>query len=418
MSESSQSGLGKTIGSILGLVKKSKSSKGQANRTPKVAILGLKLPGFLDENLNDRSKDGRRFDTPPIMQGVLNAGLDCEPVDIAEADFDKASEILADYDAVIVRINPGDFTRTEAGAKPLEDQLRKLKQNGVQIWTEPDVQSRFGSKTMLYEFRDGAFGVANTYLYKNADELKAGMAASLADSGRVLKQNRGSSGEGIWLMKRVDEASTDPIADDTKIEVLELNGNKRVVVEFGPFVNFCDVGDAALHAEIGSVSKGGYFAAGDVLVDQPFLPRIVEGEVRMMMAGDEPVLIVAKVPREGNLSAVSHMAEYTEFTPDEPRFAELARRFRDEALPRLLSILEIDMNGLPILWTADLIPIDDEEGGPGYVVGEFNCSCVGLSPFNGALGPEKTQADVPADNMERGMRITNVVGKKAYERLT
>lgn len=416
MTTSSPSGLGKLFSAILGGTK-SAPAKETAVQMPKVAVLGLKLPGFLDENLNDRSKDGRRFDTPPIMQGVRNAGLECEPVDIAEEDFGKAADMLSGYNAVLVRINPGDLTRTKAGPKPLEDQLRQLKQQGVQIWTEPDVQSRFGSKTMLYEYRDGAFGVPDTYLYRNTAELKAGVAASLAAGGRVLKQNRGSSGEGIWLMNRADETATGPITDDTMIEVLELNGNRRVPIEFGRFVNFCDVGDAATHADLGSASRGGYFASGDVMVDQPFLPRIVEGEVRMMMAGDEPVLIVAKVPREGNLSAVSHMAEYTEFTPDEPRFAELARRFREEALPRLFSILEIDKNGLPILWTADLIPVDDEPGGPGYVVGEFNCSCVGLSLFNAALGPDKTLDDVPADNMERGMRITNVIGKKARERL-
>lgn len=39
------------------------------------------------------------------------------------------------------------------------------------------------------------------------------------------------------------------------------------------------------------------------LVDQRFLPRIVEGEVRLMMIYDRIVSIVHKQPTDGNLSA-------------------------------------------------------------------------------------------------------------------
>jgi Prokaryotic glutathione synthetase, ATP-grasp domain len=39
------------------------------------------------------------------------------------------------------------------------------------------------------------------------------------------------------------------------------------------------------------------------LVDQRFLPRIVEGEVRVMMIRDRPINVVHKRPTNGQLSA-------------------------------------------------------------------------------------------------------------------
>lgn len=38
-------------------------------------------------------------------------------------------------------------------------------------------------------------------------------------------------------------------------------------------------------------------------MDQRFLPRIVEGEVRVLMIYNQPVVVVHKVPAEGGLSA-------------------------------------------------------------------------------------------------------------------
>lgn len=45
--------------------------------------------------------------------------------------------------------------------------------------------------------------------------------------------------------------------------------------------------------------------AGDngLLVDQRFLPRIVEGEVRVLMIYDTPVTVVHKKPQDGHMSA-------------------------------------------------------------------------------------------------------------------
>ena len=51
-----------------------------------------------------------------------------------------------------------------------------------------------------------------------------------------------------------------------------------------------------------------------------------------------------------------------------------------------------------------------------YVVGEFNCSCVGISKFQAVCG-EKTLADVPDEDYFDACELTNLMGVKAIEML-
>ena len=53
-----------------------------------------------------------------------------------------------------------------------------------------------------------------------------------------------------------------------------------------------------------------------------------------------------------------------------------------------------------------------------YVVGEFNCSCVGISKFQAVCGGEKTLADVPDEDYYEACLLTDLMGKKAFEMLT
>jgi len=49
------------------------------------------------------------------------------------------------------------------------------------------------------------------------------------------------------------------------------------------------------------------------------------------------------------------------------------------------------------------------------VVGEFNCSCVGVSKFQAVCGGEKTLADVPDEDYWDGWALTSLMGTKAVE---
>ena len=70
--------------------------------------------------------------------------------------------------------------------------------------------------------------------------------------------------------------------------------------------------------------------------------------------------------------------------------------------------------------TGDFIPKDAEDGTPGkteYVVGEFNCSCVGISKFQAVCGGEKTLADVPDEDFFEASELTDLMGTQAIKML-
>merc|ERR1712007_6329 len=129
--------------------------------------------------------------------------------------------------------------------------------------------------------------------------------------------------------------------------------------------------------------------------DQRLLPRIVEGEVRMQMVKDELFAIIHKKPTEGGMSAVGGISQYTFYEPDAPEFADLKTKLYGD-IPKMVEAMGLGGEPLPLLWTADFIPVDGHVAP--MVVGEFNCSCVGISAFGAACGPEKDLKDVSFNN--------------------
>ena len=53
-----------------------------------------------------------------------------------------------------------------------------------------------------------------------------------------------------------------------------------------------------------------------------------------------------------------------------------------------------------------------------YVVGEFNCSCVGISKFQAVCGGEKTLADVSDEDYFDACRLTDLMGVKAIQMIS
>jgi hypothetical protein len=54
--------------------------------------------------------------------------------------------------------------------------------------------------------KDMSCGLIDTFAYYTPQELRAGFVKGAAFQPRVIKQNRGSAGEGIWLCWLEDKA--------------------------------------------------------------------------------------------------------------------------------------------------------------------------------------------------------------------
>ena len=76
---------------------------------------------------------------------------------------------------------------------------------------------------------------------------------------------------------------------------------------------------------------------------------------------------------------------------------------------------------IPLWWTSDFInasPPGTPSAQEKWIVGEFNCSCVGVSKFQAVCGGEKTLADVPDEDYFDACRLTDLMGVKAIEMIS
>lgn len=168
---------------------------------------------------------------------------------------------------------------------------------------------------------------------------------------------------------------------DTELVLIEAFDNHVEYHTVQEFLDFCINGRTdEMDTEWTTNSQGRYFEggleAGAMVVDQRFLPRIVEGEVRCLMVGTELVEILHKKPKEGGLSATLESgAVYTKFAPDHPRFAQLVRNFKED-VPQIMDCFGMSDQPLPLLWTVDYINGESDDD---FHAGEINCSCPGIT---------------------------------------
>ena len=180
--------------------------------------------------------------------------------------------------------------------------------------------------------------------------------SSLSYGERVLKQNRGSTGSGIWRVQLEDKelaASIEPgttLPLDTKLRCTEAVDNHTEVRELGEFMDFCD-----------------QYIIGDngMLVDMRFMPRIVEGEIRILLVGPHPVFVVHKKPAAGGDNFSATLFSGAQYTYDSPeKWQELVDMFA-EVRPVIAEKLGGD--NIPLIWTADFMLDDAPGGGDTYV---------------------------------------------------
>ena len=427
----------------------------------RLAHIGFASPGGHSRN-KDKDRHGHRYDSVGICNGVIHAGASCVRFEYDPSDPDRMLEELRAFDGYIVRINPGQLSNpgVEPGAqRRFDDTMRRFVDDGKPVWSSPAVQSAMGAKDALVKVRDLHCGLACTRCYYDARSFEEGFRKTAAFQPRVLKRNRGSAGDGVWLVWLADETTycsnygDRELRDDEALVLMEMCDNHVERHTVGEFLAFCVSGaDAPGAGAWESSHPGGFFddasstssatssatssrdekrddaatTAAAHVVDQRLLPRIAEGEVRLLMVREEVFQIVHKKPREGGMSAVGTLVEApTFFEPDAPEYAALRARFVEGDLPRLKQALGLETEPLPLLWTADFIPRDDDddvgrgasEAGTKWSAGEFNCSCVGVSPFLAAAGPDRDMANVSDEDYARGMRLCDMMGEQVVRAL-
>merc|ERR1711975_135492 len=110
-------------------------------------------------------------------------------------------EVVSAFDALVVRCNPGQIKADGGSQEKFDDSMRGIRKKGIQVWPSPDVMEFMGAKDALVKIADMHIGLEDTLSYYDEATFSTGFKKTMAFQPRVIKQNRGSSGEGIWIIK-------------------------------------------------------------------------------------------------------------------------------------------------------------------------------------------------------------------------
>lgn len=338
---------------------------------------------FEAEGGSDKWLDGHRKDTLPILTAIQAQGWHCEVVFFRDEWQSAIFDYVKDkFDAYISRINPGNLPH---GEKAYFSTLNRLSEYGLVGMSTPTAMLNFGAKDVLVKLASTDLVPDDTFAYYDAEALRQNFPKSLSYGERVLKQNRGSTGEGIWRVQTAEPTTCQPgdsLPLSTPIKCTEAVDNHVEYHTLGEFIEFCE---KYVQGENG------------MLVDMRFLPRIKEGEIRILLVGATPIFVVHKKPAESADAFSATLFSGAKYRYDPPSaWQDLIDRF-NAALP----VISEKLGGIdiPLIWTADFMLDWTADGQDAYVLGEINCSCVGFT-----------------SHLEQG--IQEIVAQEAIRRVT
>jgi glutathione synthase/RimK-type ligase-like ATP-grasp enzyme len=297
-----------------------------------------------------------------VFEALAALGIEAEPAVYADDMAGEVRRQLLGCDGVLVWVDPISDGQNRV---KLDALLRDVASRGVWVSAHPDVILKMGVKEVLYRTRDLGWG-ADTHLYLTAKAFREEFPPRLRTAGpRVLKQNRGNGGRGVWKVELLSDAAI--------VRVLHARrGSVPETMPLGDFMKQCEA----------------YFANEGCIVDQPFQPRLPDGMIRCYMGEDKVVgfghqFIRALIPPppEGPDSPAAQPGPRIMHTASAPPFQALRKKMESEWTPQMMHRLGIDVGSLPIIWDADfLYGPRDASGQDTYVLCEINVSSVFAIP--------------------------------------
>lgn len=293
----------------------------------------------------------------PVFEALTAAGLAAEPAVYSEEAIDDARDLLLGVNGVLVWVDPisGGQDRSR-----LDALLRDVSARGVWVSAHPDVILKMGVKEVLHRTRDLGWGT-DTHLYATPADFRARFPALLASGPRVIKQNRGNGGIGVWKVE-LAPGGRGASEDDAPVDALHaVRGSEVERLGLGAFMERCQA----------------YFAGEGRIIDQPFQPRLPEGMIRCYLVQDRVVgfgrqLIKALMPPGAGEPGPRIMSG-----ADDPPFQALRSAMEREWVPAMARRLDINSASLPAVWDADfLYGPKSPSGEDTHVLCEINVSSV------------------------------------------
>ncbi|MGY3233602.1 MULTISPECIES: Cj0069 family protein [unclassified Bradyrhizobium] len=292
-----------------------------------------------------------------VFEALAAAGIAAQPAIYDESFADAVRDQLLGVDGVLVWVDPIHQGKTRADLDAL---LRDVAARGPWVSAHPDVILKMGVKEVLYRTRHLGWG-ADTHRYESVAAFKTEFPQRLRAGGpRVLKQNRGNGGQGVWKVEALPNALP-------TVRVLQAQrGSLPQDMPLDAFLARCEP----------------YFGWGGCIIDQPFQARLPDGMIRCYMSGagvagfgHQLIKALIPPPTEGPDSPEAQPGPRIMHGPDAQPFQTLRRLMEDEWTPQMMKLLAIDEASLPVIWDADfLYGPRDADGADTYVLCEINAS--------------------------------------------
>jgi Domain of unknown function (DUF6815) len=315
-----------------------------------------------------------------VFEALGALGIHAEPAVYDDDMVDEVREQLLRLDGVLVWVDPISDGRNRVA---LDAMLRDVASRGVWVSAHPDVILKMGVKEVVHRTKHLGWGT-DTHLYRTTDAFADEFPRRLQSAGpRVLKQNRGNGGQGVWKVELVSPSAHDV----TTVRVLQARrGSVPEDMWLTAFMRRCEE----------------YFEDDGCVIDQPFQARLPDGMIRCYMSGDNVVgfghqLIKALIPPppEGPDSQAAQPGPRIMHPASAPAFQALRTKMEAEWTPQMRKLLGIDAESLPIIWDADfLYGPRTATGEDTYVLCEINVSSV--APF-----PEQASEEIARLAMAR-----------------
>jgi hypothetical protein len=298
-----------------------------------------------------------------IFEAIEAAGGRTEALIFSEEVADQIRARIAALDAVLTWVDPIVGGRDRS---VLDGILREAAAAGIYVSAHPDVILALGTKDVLVRTREMAWG-SDSYRVGTPDDLRQQLPARLRTGARVLKQHRGSSGNGVWKVELVQDA---PRTDDLVVEARHaVRGSRAECVRLGDFIARCAPYFAA-------------FGGAGCLIDQPYQHRANEGMIRAYLSDDWVVgfghqYVTALLPLPAGVAETPLPPPRYYFGPDKPEFQDLRQKLESGWVAELRQRCGVAPEQLPAIWDADfLLGPKTAAGEDTYVLCEINVSGV------------------------------------------
>jgi hypothetical protein len=274
-----------------------------------------------------------------IFEELARAGIRAEPAVYSEDMADEVRGQLMKADGVLVWVDPLSDGRTR---RELDALLRDVASQGVWVSTHPDVTLKMGTKEVLHTTKHLGWGT-DTRLYRTVQAFRDEFPRRLQENGpRVIKQNRGNGGQGIWKVELLLGTAHGGV-----VYALEARqGSEPQNLPLSGFMEICE----------------NYFSNGGLIIDQPFQERLKDGMIRCYVGVDKVVgfghqMIKALLPPppEGARSPAAEAGPRFMHPATAPEFQALRTKMDDEWIPQMMQLFGIDRASLPIIWDADFL---------------------------------------------------------------